>query len=252
MHIDYPSLGAVPGLRKLWKEAFSDTDAFLDAFFETAFSPRRCRCITAGGEVLAALYWFEGTCEDQRFAYLYAVATAASHRGRGLFSALLADTRKVLTAEGFDGILLVPETESLGRMYEKFGFSPCTAVKTGEVRAASEAAAFREIGPAEFAALRRELLPACSVIQEGETLSFLGSQCRFWAGEAWLAAGQIYEGKLVSQEFLGDLSALPGLLCALGIEVGTYRMPGEEKNFAYLLKLQPGCLRPRYLGLALD
>ena len=252
MHIDYPSFRVVPGLRSLWKEAFSDTDALLDAFFETAFSARRCRCITEGDKVLAALNWFEGTCEGQRFAYLYAVATAASYRGRGLFSALLADTRKALTAEGFDGILLVPETESLGRMYEKFGFSPCTAVKSGEVRAVSEAVAFREIGPAEFALLRREMLPVGSVIQEGDTLAFLASQCHFWAGKNWLTVGQIYEGKLVCQEFLGDRSALPGLLRALDLEQGTYRMPGTEAAFAYLLPLQPGCLRPQYFGLALD
>ena len=252
MHIDYPSCGAIPGLRELWKEAFSDTDAFLDAFFETGFSPRRCRCVMDGGQVLAALYWFEGSCEGQRFAYLYVVATAVSHRGRGLFGALLADTEKVLTAEGFDGILLVPQTESLGRMYEKFGFSPCTAVKTREVCAASEAVVFRETGPAEFAARRRELLPAHSVLQEGETLTFLASQCRFWAGEDWLAVGQIYEGKLVCQEFLGDASALPGLLWALGIERGSCRMPGTEAVFAYLLPLRPGCVRPQYFGLALD
>ena len=252
MHIDYPSFDAIPGLRKLWKEAFSDTDVFLDAFFETAFSPRRCRCVMDGKQVLAALYWFEGSCEGQRFAYLYAVATAASHRGRGLFSSLLADTRKVLSAEGFDGILLVPETESLGRMYEKFGFSPCTAVKTGEVGAASGEIPFREIGPAEFAALRRGMVPALSVLQEGETLTFLASQCHFWAGEGWLAAGQIYGGKLVCQEFLGDLSALPGLLYALDIQQGVYRMPGTEENFAYLLPLQPGCVWPKYFGLALD
>lgn len=252
MHIDYPSWGAVPALRALWKEAFSDTDVFLDAFFESAFSPRRCRCITEGEGVLAALYWFEGTCADQRFAYLYAVATARAHRGRGLFSALLADTKSVLAAQGYDGILLVPESESLGRMYEKFGFFPCTRVNTGKVCAADWETPFREIGPAEFAARRRALLPPCSVIQEGETLRFLGSQYRFWTGENWLAAGQIYEGKLVCQEFLGDRSVLPGLLRALGVETGTCRMPGDGEAFAYLLPLQPGCLEPRYFGLALD
>ena len=104
MTADYPVLHQIPQLRKLWKEAFGDSDVFLDAFFAYGFSPRRCRCITKGDTVVSVLYWFEVTYRHQRFAYLYAVATAADYRGQGLFSALLADTVQVLTAEGFDGI----------------------------------------------------------------------------------------------------------------------------------------------------
>lgn len=252
MTVDYPSPAQVQGLRSLWKEAFGDSDVFLDSFFESAFSPRRCRCVTEKGAVLAALYWFEVTCGAQRLAYLYAVATAKSHRGRGLFSALLADTRRVLAEEGFDGILLVPETESLGRMYQKFGFFPCTAVRTAEFQAGAEPVPFREIGPGEFARLRRGLLPGGSVLQEGADLAFLAAQCHFFAGEGWLAVGQIYDGKLVCQEYLGDESAIPGLLRALNVPVGSFRMPGEEQPFAYLLPLHENCLRPGYFALALD
>ena len=123
MTFEHPGSSHIPQLVKLWKEAFGDSDLFLDAFFAHGFSPRRCRCVTENGAVLAALYWFETTCGESRFAYLYAVATAASHRGKGLFSTLLADTKEVLKETGFDGILLVPENEALGRMYEKFGFT---------------------------------------------------------------------------------------------------------------------------------
>ena len=89
MRCDYPTAAQIPGLRALWKEAFEDTDLFLDAFFDRGFHPRRCRCITEQGAVLAALYWFEVNCGRQKYAYLYAVATAKSHRGRGLFGILL-------------------------------------------------------------------------------------------------------------------------------------------------------------------
>ena len=252
MTIDYPTPAQVPGLRRLWKEAFGDEDAFLDAFFSLAFSPRRCRCITENGGVLAALYWFEATCGGQRFAYLYAVATAKSHRGRGLFSALLADTKQVLAEEGFDGILLVPENESLGRMYEKFGFCACTTIESHTAAAGELPVFVREIGPAEFAALRRGFLPPEAVLQEGETLALLASQCHFWTGEGWLAVGQIYDGKLGCAEFLGDRSAFPGLLRTLNVPDGTYCTPGKGMPFAYLLPLQPGCMRPGYFGLALD
>ena len=252
MNADYPTQAQVTGLRKLWKEAFADTDAFLDAFFETAFSTRRCRCIVDGREILAALYWFEVRCAERRFAYLYAVATAEQYRGRGLFSVLLADTKRILTAQGFDGILLVPENDSLGRMYEKFGFFPCTTLRTRTAEAGVEPADFREIGPGEFARLRRMLLPAGSILQEGADLELLASQCRFWKGEKWLAVGRISGQKLVCQEFLGDETAIPGLLRALDVSCGSFRMPGDGESFAYLLPLRENCLLPGYFALALD
>ncbi len=252
MTVDYPQPAQLSGLRILWKEAFGDTDVFLDAFFETGFSPRRCRCVTEDGKVAAALYWFDVACGAQHFAYLYAVATAKSFRGRGLFSALLEDTKRILRSEGFHGILLVPENESLGRMYEKFGFFPCTEVCTLTAAAGVEPAAFREIGPGEFARLRRGMLPPGGVLQEGADLDFLAAQCHFWSGENALAVGQIYDGRLVLQEFLGDETQMPGLLRALDVHVGIARMPGTGEKFAYLLPLRENCLRPGYFALALD
>ena len=46
-------------LRRLWKQAFGDTDSFLNSFFTFGFSPDRCRQITVDGNVAAALYWFD-------------------------------------------------------------------------------------------------------------------------------------------------------------------------------------------------
>jgi len=267
MIFESPGMDRISQLRELWKEAFGDTDAFLDGFFETGFSPRRCRCIVEGGRVVSALYWFEGTLGSCRYAYLYAVATAKVKRGQGLFSALLEDVKQVLTAEGYDGILLLPETESLARMYEKLGFRCCTAVDTWHVRAEKvrslalagshlprqrEASPVRQISAAAYAALRRSRLPAGAVLQEGDWLPFLDTQYRFFEGEDFLAAGQSYEGKFYAQEFLGDRACMEGLLCALDVTEGVFRTPGKGRSFAYLLKLQPECLEPTYFAIAMD
>lgn len=252
MIAEYPSVDQIPDLRRLWKEAFGDTDDFLDAFFETAFSPRRCRCITEQGSVQSVMYWFEVTCDGQRFAYLYAVATAKKSRGRGLFSALLEDVKQILKVEGYAGILLVPEGESLARMYEKFGFEACTCNRECIADAGEVPVLLREIGAQEYAKLRRRMLPENSVLQEGEMLDFLSRQYHFWAGEGWLATGQIYNGKLVCCELLGDEGVMPGLLRALEVPVGHFRVPGEVQPFGWLLPLQSDCGRPAYFGLALD
>ena len=252
MIADYPKTEQIPQLRELWKEAFGDTDAFLDAFFSLGFCQNRCRCITENGKVLSALYWFEVTCADSRYAYLYAVATAAASRGQGLFSMLLEDTRQLLMEEGFDGILLVPQTEALGRMYEKFGFFSCATVMCHQISAGAEKIAVREIGPESFRLLRRDMLPDGGVLQEGALLVFLASQCHFWAGEGWLATGQIYDGKLVCQEFLGDPAAMQGLQRVLDVPEGEFRTAGNMRPFAWLLPLTDRCERPAYFALALD
>ena len=59
MIIDAPRKEDIPRLRQLWQQAFGDTDAFLDGFFNTGFSPDRCRCLQADGVLAAALYWFD-------------------------------------------------------------------------------------------------------------------------------------------------------------------------------------------------
>ena len=60
-----PRKEQIPKLRALWKEAFGDTDDFLDSFFETAFDKERCRCVVIDGEVAAALYWFDCDVKDE-------------------------------------------------------------------------------------------------------------------------------------------------------------------------------------------
>ena len=112
MTIDAPKPFHLPSLKALWKEAFGDTDAFLDTFEKSAFSYHRCRCVTDGDTGAAALYWFDCSYEEGRIAYLYAIATAKSHRGRGLCRALMEDTHKHLKKMGYSG-------QKIGEILEK-------------------------------------------------------------------------------------------------------------------------------------
>lgn len=112
-------------LRELWKEAFGDGDRFLDQFFEGPFAPERSRVAVVEGAVSGALYWFPASCKGQSLAYLYGVATAARLRGRGLCGGLMADTQAYLSAQGIDGMLLVPGSASLFRFYARLGYAPC-------------------------------------------------------------------------------------------------------------------------------
>ena len=52
MIIENPVLQDVPALRALWKQAFSDTDSFLDSFFSLAFSPERAMVARQEGKIV--------------------------------------------------------------------------------------------------------------------------------------------------------------------------------------------------------
>lgn len=252
MNIIRPDETMIPGLRRLWKAAFGDTEEFLDCFFDTAYAPDRCRCVVIDGEPAAVLYWFDCQLDDAKLAYIYAVATDPAHRGKGLCKALMADTIAVLTAAGYDGAVLVPQESWLVEMYKGMGFSPCSAVSEFHVMAAADPIPVRKIGAAQFAALRRSLLPSGGVIQQGENLRFLATQATFYAGSDWTAAAAEVDGMLWCPEFLGDLALAAGLVKALGYREGSFRMPGEERPFAMFRPLAVDCPKPRYFGFAFD
>ena len=252
MTINAPTSAQIPALRKLWKQAFGDTDAFLDDFFRLAFSPDRCRCIMEEGRLAAMLYWFDCRCAGQKVAYLYAVATDKAFQNRGLCRALMTDTQRQLQQAGYHSAMLVPGSRELFRFYEKLGYRTATHVREFTCAPGADPISLRKISPQEYALLGRQLLPAAGVIQEGAALALLEAQGGFFAGDGFLLAGTLTEGKLLWGELLGSADAAPGILSALGAAEGRFRMPGSETAFAMHLSLSPDAIVPTYFGLALD
>lgn len=224
--IDAPKPADIPALRSLWKEAFGDTDAFLDTFARTAYSPARCRCVTVDGDVAAALYWFDCTHADRRIAYLYAVATARAHRGQGLCRALMEDTHRHLTEQGYAGAMLVPGSASLFDFYARMGYRTCTAV--------------------------REITCTASPSDGRAPTAVLRPMSTFYAGDGFLLAARTEGNTVRGIELLGDTTAAPHIVRALGCETGTFRTPGNENPFAMFFPLQDGVPAPAYFGLAFD
>lgn len=248
MQIQSPQPEHTIQLRALFQTAFGDSDAFLDRFFSLAFAPERCRCVFVGKTVAAALYLLPAVCAGQQLAYLYAVATAPPFRGHGLCRALIADAKDFLRRAGYCGALLVPESEALARMYEKMGFSRCTAVREFICDAGPAPAPVHRIDAEDYARLRRALLMTGGVIQEGPTLRLLASDAKLYTGPDFIAAVQ---GDFCC-ELLGNEAAAPGLACALNLPRLHVRTPGRETPFAMLCKLTDDCPTPTYFGLALD
>lgn len=252
MRIERPGNGDLAGLKGLWREAFQEEEAFLVAFFETAYAPERCRCVKAeDGTVAAALYWLDAEFAGQKLAYVYAVATGREFRGQGLCRKLMGETHRVLAEQGYAGALLRPADAGLREMYAGMGYVDCCSVSEISCEA-GEAVALRRIGGAEYGRLRRELLPREGVVQEGESLALLERCADLYAGEDFLLAAVSEGEELRGMELLGNELAAPGVLAALGFESGRFRVPGDGEGFAMFRGLRDGVRVPGYLGLVFD
>lgn len=236
-------------LRNLWKQAFGDTDDFLDCFFATGFSPDRCHYLTQDGKLAAALYWFDCQLDGRKLAYVYAVATDEAFRSRGMCRKLLAETHQRLRSLGYSGALLVPGSEDLFRLYEKLGYRTCSCI-TEFTCAAGAPVALRPVDIQTYAALRRQYLPAGSVLQEGATLDFLARFAEFYAGDGFVLAASLDGPTAYIHELLGTADAA-GITAALGAAQGRIRTPGQGKPFAMYFALD-NAPSPAYFGLALD
>ena len=253
MNIKNPGTAQIPALRALWQEAFGDTDEFLDIFFKTAFHPGRCRGIFDGDRALAALYWFDCTCDGKQIAYIYAVATAGSQRGQGLCRSLMADTHRYLQALGYEYALLVPGSKSLFDMYKKMGYADCSSIRELYYEAGSGDLVLYEIDKTEYAHLRKLLLPTRSVIQEHENLDFLETIAKFYMGHGFLLAARGEGSTLFGYELLGDKSHAPAIIHTLGFSDGVFRTPGGGRPFSMYYPLTGSKITPpTYFAFAFD
>jgi len=252
MIIDAAVREDIPALRRLWKEAFGDTDAFLDNFFSTGFCSDRCRIAKEDGALLGALYWFEFQWGEKRLAYLYAVATAKAFQGQKICSRLMEDTHKHLLSLGFSGTVLVPGSASLFDFYGKLGYVRFGGICELSATAGATPVSLRKIPAADYMEERKEYLPSGSILPVEETLPFLNSLLSFYEGDGWLLAAAEEAGCLAGKEFLGDIAQLPGILCGLGMEKGSFRTPGAEKPFAMFHSFGGAENAPDYFAFALD
>lgn len=239
-------------LRQLWQEAFGDPAETLDAFFATGFSEDRHHCILENGVPVSALYWFDCELDGSKLAYLYAVATKKSHRGKGLAHKLMNETHAILKDRGYAGAILVPGGESLFDFYEKLGYRAATEIHEFSCTRADTPVALQQVDAAQYARLRENLLPESGVTQEGAALNFLQTQVKLYAGKNCLLAASVNNNTLQVQEFLGDPTLAPHILHTLNCPEGHFRTPGNGKAFAMLLPFVTDCPQPGYFGLALD
>lgn len=239
----------IDGLRKLWQIVFGDTSSFLDAFFQIAFSPDRCRYLSEGNEVICSLYWFDCEYDGGKLAYIYAVGTHPDHRGKGLASQLLRDTHAHLKALGYAGAVLKPGTKDLFSFYERLGYVTSGYVRRFTVTESDSPAELEELSAAEYGLRRRQFLPENGILQEGATLDLLSTFADFYAAEDALFC--VSKSEPLIYEYLGNPNSAPDIVAAFGIPNNEFQTYGDEIPYAMFYPLN--CTKiPGYLGLSLD
>lgn len=231
----------IPALRALWQEAFGDEAPVLDAFFAAGFAPERSRVLALEGQPVSVLYWFDGSWDGRRFAYLYAVATEARVRGRGYSTRLLEDTCRHLSQLGYDAALLVPGSAELFDFYARCGFVPCCPM---DITAQAAPADGRPVTPAEYERIRQRWLPPQAAALTGAALSYFGRMGQFYVCPGGCAAVLPQDpGGFFAMESFGT-APMPG--------PGSLRRPGG-KNFAMIRPLTPDAVPfPTAFYMALD
>lgn len=205
MIIDKPVKADIPNLRQLWKQAFGDSDGFLDGFFEKGFAFDRCRCVRHEGSIAAALYWFDCAWKSKKVAYIYAVATDTAFRGKGLCRTLMEDTHRHLQSLGYAGAALVPGNKELLSMYEKFGYRSFCPIKKATIPEKERMGAI-PITPEEYGRLQQDMLGINAVLHGETALEFFATYGKFYKTEKAIFCGY-REGKtFLLEEVLGQFS----------------------------------------------
>lgn len=260
--------GEIPALKALWRQAFHDDDACIDAFFKTVYHQDTALVIREDGQVQAMAFWLPMTvCYQKRgwpAAYLYAVATDQAARGRGLCSRLLEDAAAFLAPRGCRALLLVPGEPSLRDFYGARGYSDFSSVEQLEFSCVSTEGQAEAVPPPVYLELREALLAdtayvSCPVpvlaYQEASIRPGGLFRLRRGALEGCACVELDGHGGAVIHELLwpGDPQEGAALAAqALGASRARVRLPGGGVPFAMVRWLtQPPELPPVYFGLDL-
>lgn len=198
----------IPAQRELWKLAFGDSDAYIDNFYNTYYRPERVVVLEEDGVLRSMTAWFDTAFVipgrgEYRAAYLYAVATHPSCRGRGLAAGLLAGADGCFRSLGIPAVTTVPAEPSLHRFFGANGFRECFRTLSGTLRREEllqpPSGVLRPASPEEYGQVREQLLAGVPHI------AYPAGALAYQAGCCALGGGGL---------FVGDPSGEPLCLCA--------------------------------------
>ena len=227
--MEFKNCKDIPALRLLWKEAFGDTDEFLDAFFNTAYSHTHCLTAFIDNELAGALYIIDCQLDTQKIAYIYAVCTAKKHRRKGVCKNLLSHTHKYLKDNGYTATILVPSGAELFTFYENSGYKTLGYIDEFKCEKSEDTLNLCEIGAEEYMDLRQNFLGYNPLTLKN--LDFLKTQYSFFKGTDFILTARKHQDTLIATELLGNCDNADKIVSSLGCEKGVFRTMGTKKPF---------------------
>lgn len=281
-----PSMHA--DVKRLWQQAFGDTDAWLDAYFRFRHDDAHMYVTVVDDEEIASMLSLlpmrlvnQAKCFSAR--YLYAVATDEQWQGLGLSQAMTERALEQLRTQGVQAVLTVPATPSLFSFYAKQGFIPFSSVQTRLVDGSSlpvsvSGQALPCDAPALFA-LRRQLLEKRGGVWgqwDVDALCYVRFSAQQSGGGAYrmqtpqgqaCAVVECAQGQAYVKELLSDGVAVENVLALLDSHLHAQcyhlRLPasghGTDMPFSMVYWLDPQARQsvaaastPPYFSLVLD
>ncbi len=228
------------GIISLWREAFPEDDtSYIQAFLREMAGENGVLAVMEGDTLVSMLSLIPAYANidgnEHKGYYIYAVATKASHKGRGLASGLLNYCER-FTRESLDAefLILTPRTDELYSFYRKRGFTVEFETREYRIESASNRTdLMRDMTSAEFERMRRRYLDTLpfSVYFKGGRSDFVYNDLKKTGvyvkaaknGESYI----IYDEKSVYEVFGGDSAVLLEAAGAKGC-------PGVTKKTALL------------------
>jgi predicted acetyltransferase len=149
--LDKADIGAA---KALWKQAFGDSDAFIDTYFRNKILPGQSLGLFDGA-LISVVHMLPFTVRvqgrDMPTAFIAGAATARDRRGEGHMRTLLFESLKLMRARGILMMHLYPFRHSF---YEKFGWATYSYVHKKTLTQADGHAAADVVAAHDAAVLR--------------------------------------------------------------------------------------------------
>jgi GNAT superfamily N-acetyltransferase len=191
--ITIATLPMIPTLKQIWMACFGGGEGYTDYIFAGLIPPERILAMTGeGGEPVAMLclqpFTYRCGMRTANGEYIYGVATAPEHQGKGYSTALLEECHRLLAARGTALSVLVPASESLFGFYGARGYMPFASVKQASYHKDNLTAVTPcEAAPAdigELTAIRDSFCGEQPFVCWGEDyMRYIGSECRQFGGD---------------------------------------------------------------------
>lgn len=235
----------LPALTALWATCFDDAPEEIRAFWENLFDLVRVYAEFSGKTATSMLCALPTELvgedgESAPCAYLYAVCTAPSERGKGHAHRLLQFAQRDLTAAGFAFAALAPAEPELFDFYAEQGFRPAFFCRETTVSAQAAPLKVRPIDAEGYRNLREMQLYGSFVSYPAPLLALEGRRLhRVETADGIFCADLQPEGETLRiRELLPDAPEVAAALAAhFRCKRAVVRAPGDDTPVGMLRAL---------------